>query len=72
MYEIYQKYVPFLKKELIIKDKRTDENRVHDVHRYLKLKSKIDNLSSGKDVYNDIIQSTNDKVIDDPLKQSSF
>jgi hypothetical protein len=69
-YEIYRKYIPFKKKELIIKGKRSDKNRVHDVNGYLKLKLKIDNLSSGKDVYNDIIQSKNDKVVDEPLAQS--
>jgi hypothetical protein len=36
-YEIYRKYVPFEKKELIIKDKRSNENRVHYVNWYLKL-----------------------------------
>jgi hypothetical protein len=55
IYEIYSKYVPLKKKELIIKEKRSDENRVYDINRYLKLKSKIDNTSSEKDVYNDII-----------------
>lgn len=36
-YEIYGKYIHFKKKEVIIKDKRNDEEIAHDINQYLKL-----------------------------------
>jgi hypothetical protein len=58
------------KKELIIKDKRSDNDKIRDVDRCLKLNSKIDNSVSNKNDYNDYIQPGNDEVVVEPLLQS--
>jgi hypothetical protein len=69
MYEIYPKIVPFKKEEIIIYDKRNEEEKVHDINRYLRLKSKVDNPDLMKDDYNDYTQLKNDETIEETLLQ---